>query len=243
VNRCECTALKAPYTQLQRPGGTDIAVVDLLLNMAFQRGDHVCSLYSTTEELAHSAAEFLAEGLSKQERCWYVGVGEEMPLVQRELQRLGVDVRSELGRNALQLTAGSAAYIIHGSFSAEATLAVFNDAIEHAHREGFTGLRAAAEMSWILDCENGPSEAIVYEALLKSLFANCRSTGLCFYHRERMPLDVINGALETHPLAGVSGRYGLNPFYDPQTKQLSAIEGARVRTRLSQLERSGGRSA
>jgi hypothetical protein len=28
---------------------------------------------------------------------------------------------------------------------------IFNDAIEQAYTEGFTGVRAAAEMSWVLD--------------------------------------------------------------------------------------------
>jgi hypothetical protein len=57
-------------------------------------------------------------------------------------------------------------------------------------------------MSWALDCEDGPQQAIVYEALLRSLFANCRAIGLCLYNRKRMPPDVINGALATHPVAG-----------------------------------------
>lgn len=204
--------------------------------MSFQRGDHICALYATRAELARTVAEFLAEGLERNERCWYVGIGEEMPEVQRELQKLGVDVGHELGRNALQLTWGSAAYVVHGTFNAEATMGVFNDAIEHAHREGFTGLRAAAEMSWLLDCENGASEVIVYEALLKSLFENSRATGLCLYHRDRMPLQVINGALETHPLAGTRGRYRRNPFYDPQTTQLGPADDAQVKARLAQLE-------
>ena len=42
-------------------------------------------------------------------------------------------------------------YVIHGGFEAEATLKIFNDAIEQAYRDGFTGFRAAAEMSWALE--------------------------------------------------------------------------------------------
>jgi hypothetical protein len=45
--------------------------------MSFKRGDHVCAIYSTTEELAREVASFLAEGLRKHERCWYVGDGAE----------------------------------------------------------------------------------------------------------------------------------------------------------------------
>jgi hypothetical protein len=38
---------------------------------------------------------------------------------------------------------------------------------------------------------DGAHRLIEYEALLKSLFANCRAIGLCLYNREQMPLAVI----------------------------------------------------
>lgn len=114
---------------------------------------------------------------------------------------------------------------------------IFNDAIEHAYMDGFTGFRAAAEMSWALDCEDGGAQLIVYEALLKSLFSNCRATGLCLYDRKRMPLGVINGALSTHPVAGSHGQYCANPFYDPTTTGPAAIDPADVLGKLTQFDR------
>src|SRR5690349_492062 len=181
----------------------------------FKRGDHICVIYSTPDELAQEAARFLADGLRNRERCWYVAAGTEMDAVVAQLRKLGVDVSAETKREALKLVSGDSAYIVHGAFNPEATIQVFNDAIEQAYTDGFTGFRAAAEMSWALDCEDGAQQVIVYEALLKSLFASCRAIGLCLYDRNRMPLDVINGALATHPVAGAFGQYGANPFYDP----------------------------
>ncbi len=49
-------------------------------------------------------------------------------------------------------------------------MVVFSDAIEEALSEGFTGFRAAANMSWALDLEGGTERLITYEALLRSLF-------------------------------------------------------------------------
>lgn len=94
-------------------------------------------------------------------------------------------------------------------------------------------------MSWALNCTDGAHQVIVYEALL-ALFASCRSIGLCLYHRERMSLYVINGALCTHPLAGSHGRFGANPFYDPAT---TGLNQAAVLDKLAQLDRAGGRPA
>ena len=210
--------------------------------MPFKRGDHICAIYSTTEELTREVARFLAEGLRNRERSWYVGSGDEMDSLRDGLRQLGIDLPAETKRKALQLIFGDAAYIVHGTFNPEATIQIFNDAIEQAYTDGFTGFRAAAEMSWALDCTDGPHQVIVYEALLKSLFANCRAIGFCLYDRKRMPLEVINGALLTHPIAGAHGHYSANQFYDPATTRPTSIDSADVLGKLARLDRSSSPS-
>jgi MEDS: MEthanogen/methylotroph, DcmR Sensory domain len=108
-------------------------------------GDHVCSLYDTDEELAATVASFLADGLARAERCWYV-----------------------------------------------------------PSSGGVEGVRTAME--------------ITYEALLRTLFSTSPATGLCLYDRRRMPLQVVNGALLTHPIVEVSGGFSRNQLYDPTVK-------------------------
>jgi hypothetical protein len=128
-----------------------------------------------------------------------------MNLVRGALGQVGIDATADSRRGALSLISGSGTYVVRGRFNPETTLDVFNDAIEQAYTDGFTGFSVAAEMSWVLDCDDGAHQVIVYEALLKSLFASCRASGLCLYDRQRMPLAVINGALATHPVVGSQG--------------------------------------
>ena len=205
--------------------------------MAFKRGDHICVVYSTVRELADTVGGFLAEGLAKRERCWYVASGAEDRAVRRALRNASVDVESQTARGALRLISSNDAYLVHGQFDPEATIRVFNDAIEESLSAGFSGFRAAAEMSWALEPNGGVDRLITYEALLRTLFANCQVIGLCLYHREHMPLAVLNGALCTHPMVGGDGKYGPNPFYDDGTRALTNVDDATVRHKLRQLAR------
>lgn len=203
--------------------------------MTFERGDHICAMYASTQELRETVAEFVVDGLSKGERCWYVASGGEERAVRIALRRAGVDVQAQTARGALRLISSTDAYLVRGEFDPEATVRVFNDAIEESLTAGFTGFRAAAEMSWALEPDGGIERLITYEALLRTLFANCRVIGLCLYHRRRMPLAVIDGALATHPVVGRDGCFRANPFYDPDTRGLTSTDDHSVREKLRQI--------
>ena len=207
----------------------------------FQPGDHICAVYSGTAELARIASDFLVAGLKKKERCWYVATGNEGTAVSGALRKRGVNVDAERRRGALSILDGSAAYVIHGEFDPEKTVGTFSDAIEAALQDGFSGFRAVADMSWALAVKNGAQRVFAYEALLRSLFATSCATGLCLYNRKRMPLTVLNGALVTHPIAGVNGRFTANPYYSADATALP-MSGAGVPAKLRALARPAARS-
>ena len=203
--------------------------------MAFKCGDHICLIYSNIRELATTVGDFLADGLTKGERCWYVASGPEERAVRVALQRASVDVETHTARGALRLIPASEAYLVRGQFDPEATMRVFNDAIEKSLADGFTGFRAAAEMSWALDPNGGLDRLITYEALLRTIFANCRVVGLCLYNRRDMPLAVIDGALSTRPVVGRNGKFRSNPFYDGNVNALSQVNEATVRRKIREI--------
>jgi len=191
--------------------------------MKLHPGDHICSVYETNEELVSTASAFLADGLARKERCWYVPSGCETRAIRAAMERRGIDVAAESRRSALHLFESNDTYV-HGGFDPEQTMRVFSDAIEQALNDGFNGFRAAADMSWALTIGNGTESLIVYEALLRMLFSTSRATGLCLYDRRRMPLQVVNGALLTHPILQVAGGFNWNHLYDPAVKCLSDVD-------------------
>jgi hypothetical protein len=209
-------------------------------------GDHICAIYETEQELADIVGEFLAEGLRKEERCWYLPASDNPAAVRTAVARSGVDSGGAVSRGALKILSSNAAYDMRGDFDPEQTLAVFSAAIEQALVDGFNGFRAAANMSWALDLAGGAERLMVYEALLRSLFASAPATGLCLYDARRMPLSVIDGALATHPMVRAGGDYRINAFYDPSVAVLPASDLTVVESKLAQLglaSRGRGRRA
>ena len=55
------------------------------------------------------------------------------------------------------------------------------------------------------------------------------------YDRHRMPLNVIDGALATHPIVRARGGYIANEFYDASVTQLSPADETTVLNKLEKL--------
>lgn len=211
--------------------------------MLLNPGDHVCAIYSNETELVQIVSDFLAEGLHKSERCWYLPASDNPSAIRRALKERRIDVMRATERGALRILSSDAAYSVRGDFDPEDTLAVFSSAIEQALSDGFSGFRAAANMSWALDLENGAERLITYEALLRSLFSSARAIGLCLYDRQRMPLAVIDGALSTHPVVRANSSYRINAFYDASVRSLAAVDAPTVSAKLARLDAPSGESA
>jgi two-component system, chemotaxis family, sensor kinase Cph1 len=126
-------------------------------------------------------------------------------------------------RSALHLLDSNDTYTVQGGFNPEQTMRVFSDAIEQALSDGFNGFRAAAEMSWALNVDDGAETLITYEALLKMLFSTSPAIGLCLYDKRRMPLRVLNGALLTHPIIEFAGTFLPNVAYDSAVTSLADV--------------------
>ena len=173
---------------------------------SLKHGDHACRIYPTDEELVEAVADFVAEGRQRGERCWYVAAGREGAVVIEALRQRGIDAAADMRSGAFRLIPSSDAYPVQNTFVPERSMRVFSDAIEQALRDGFSGFRAAAEMSWALGPDGPTEQLIVDESLLRSLFSSARVTGLCLYPRRSTPFAVLNGVLATHPLAASRSR-------------------------------------
>lgn len=180
-----------------------------------KKGDHVCLYYETPAEQLAVVSAYIRQGLAKQERCLYVTHDRGLKEVMAALQSAGVEVGREQQRGALVLQTADDVHLKNGRFDCDALLGFFTDAVGHALNDGFTGLRTAAEMTWIPDGAPGAERAFEHEALMNEFYPNSHALGLCQYDRLRMRPETLDEALKTHSRVLVGSRLSGNPYYEP----------------------------
>ena len=202
----------------------------------YRQGEHICVLYETAEEQRTVAAAYLADGLARGERCYYVAdsaaaLGEFRVV----LRGLGVDVDEVRRLRALVEATHDEAHLAGGYFDSERMLAMLNQAVETALNDGFTGLRTCGDMSWLLGDPPGAQQVVEYEALLNQLFRGVRACGMCQYDLRRLPDTLLDRALAMHSSSVIEGTYKTNPFYEPAASAVRPAQPLALHTKLWDL--------
>lgn len=190
-----------------------------LPRLSYKEGDHVCTLFSSPEEQLQAAVEYVRSGLARGERCLYVCCERSVDDFRTELRRRGVEAESEETRGALVLLTKEQGHLCGGTFDPDRMIEMLHAAVKSALDDGFTGLCAAGDMSWILEGAEGTERFAEYEARLNRFYEANHALGLCQYNVRIMPPEVLDQCLATHPVVRVEGPILLsNPFYElPET--------------------------
>jgi hypothetical protein len=185
------------------------------LRIVYQQGDHVCTLFNSPDEQLAAAVEYVRQGLDRNERCMYV-CGEQTPDEFREaLSVAGIDVAGAEAVGALVLLTKETGHLKGGSFDASRMIGMLSKAVEDAINDGFAGLCAAGDMTWLLDGAPGSEELAEYEARLNHFYQNNRAMGLCQYNRRRLPATFLDHGIATHRMIRIEGPILMvNPYYE-----------------------------
>ncbi len=187
--------------------------------LSYKEGDHVCTLFASPEEQLQAAVEYIRGGLARGERCLYVCCEHTLDDFRAALKMAGIDVESEEARGALVLLTKHQGHLNGGSFDPDRMIEMLHAAVKGALDDGFNGLCAAGDMSWILDGVPGSERLAEYEARLNRFYEANHALGLCLYNLRTMPLEVLDDCLATHAAVRLEGPILLsNPFYElPET--------------------------
>lgn len=181
----------------------------------FAHGDHVCGLFESEEERLTIAARYIAAGLESGDRCIYAaGSAAALTSFRGRLALSGVDVAEAIQAGALHQRTTAESHLPGGSFDCDRILRFLNEAVDAALNDGFNGLRACGDMSWLLDRAAGADQVFEYEAMLNHFLSGAHAAGMCLYDRARLPPAIIDHALATHRSVTVNGQHVSNAFYE-----------------------------
>jgi hypothetical protein len=134
-----------------------------------------------------------------------------------------VETAMRTGQLALKRTPSF--YLPDGRFDRERQCETIAGEIERAHREGWSHLRLAGDMSWAVDQGLSDEEVLDYEASVGPVFADGRYTAMCWYDRRRFSDYLVAAAQEIHPVF-VMERLGAIDVAGPPDAEPAAASAA-----------------
>lgn len=178
-------------------------------------GQHLTFIYDDPKEQLAVICPYMKVGLDRGESCLYMSDVMSEAAIVTALEGYGIDVAHERERGALTIIAARDAYLVGGAFDPDTMIAFLDATIGDVCDRGFTGFRAAAEMSWALSGAPGCELLASYESRISDCFPGKRATGLCQYHRPSFPPSVIRDVLRTHPAVVYDGRVCESLYFEP----------------------------
>lgn len=192
--------------------------------LSYHEGDHVCTLFASPEEQLNAAVEYIRGGLDRRERCLWVSCERPLPEFRAALKDADIDVEAEETRGALLLVDKDGGHLKGGSFDPDRMIAMLHQAVKDALDDGFTGLCAGGDMTWLLDGASGSERVVEYEVRLNHFYESNHAVGLCMYNVRTMPAALLDHCLATHPTVRMEGSILMeNPFYELPEKAISRI--------------------
>jgi len=130
------------------------------------------------------------------------------------LAAAGVDVAREIAKASLALSSDRG-HLVEGRFDVDRMMHTLEDALLQALNQGCTGLWATGDMTWELGPQEDFERLLEYEWRLEEFFRkHPELCGICQYHRDTLPREILRQGLLTHPLLFVNETLSrVNPHY------------------------------
>jgi MEDS: MEthanogen/methylotroph, DcmR Sensory domain len=180
---------------------------------------HQCHIYEgPPSQTLPAMAAVIKTRLMENTRCMYLNNPSMVTGLQFHLTGAGVHVEKEIEKGSLILSSDRE-YLAEGSFNADLILDLLEDAVDQAVRDGYRGLWATGDLTWELGPQQSNVDLLEYEWRLEEVFRRRAAfSGICQYHRDTLPRDLVRQGLVAHPSIFVNETLSrVNPHYVQST--------------------------
>lgn len=176
---------------------------------------HQCLIYAgpPSRHLPALAVTLRAK-LDRNYRCLYLNSPPMVAGIRSYLAAAGADVEAEMARGSLVLSAEQT-HLVDGRFDVGRLLETLGGALQQALDDGYAGLWATGDMTWEMGPQKDFTKLLDYEWRLEEfLRRHLEMSGICQYHAETLPREVLRQGLLAHHSLFVNETLSLvNPQY------------------------------
>lgn len=162
--------------------------------------DHPCLLYENNGQLADAFVPYLRAGLALGEQCVYFIDENPEEFVVNSMQTDGFDLKPFLNSGAFKIISAKDAHLKDNHFAEKKMMSYWENTVAEAVHFGFTGVRAAVEMTWALPGHPGCEILASYESKLNNFTAKSKLTVVCQYHRRKFKPELLKNIIHAHPI-------------------------------------------
>jgi hypothetical protein len=177
---------------------------------------HICGFFNSHDDELRAVVPFILEGLEKGEKAFHTVDPGRRAAHLRQLASAGIDVTAAQASGQLEVHDWTEIHLMGGRFDQEKTLALFEQIVKQAKREGFPLIRFVTHMEWALEALPGVGNLLEYEARANHLWLHLEgpfNPVICAYDLRRFRGDVVVDVMRTHPLIIIGGIIPENPFF------------------------------
>ena len=176
---------------------------------------HQCLIYQgSPAPHLQSLAALIQQRLTEKYRCVFLNSLPMVAGIRSYLFAAGTDVSKEIMSGRLVL-ASDHAHLVDGQFNGDRMIQILEQALSEALHDGYQGLFATGDMSWEFGPAKNFSQLLDYEWRLEDfLLAHPALSGVCQYHADLLPPEVMRHGLLSHPSLYLNETLSLlNPHY------------------------------
>jgi|SRR6185503_17530945 hypothetical protein len=179
---------------------------------------HQCLIYEgPPSRHIPQVARALGEKLKQNRRCLYLNSRPMVAGMKSQLAADGIDVESEIAKASLVLSSNQSHLLGEWEFDVTRMIQTLERALDAALRDGYDGLWATGDMTWEFGPAKDLSKLLEYEWRLEEFIrGHPEMGGICQYHAETLPRDVLRQGMQPHHGIFVNETLSIiNPHYLP----------------------------